>query len=415
MKKTTNNATGKFDIYTVITDRIIAELEKGVIPWRKPWTTRPCVSHLTGKPYSLLNQMLLVKSGEYLTFKQVQDEGGKVKKGAKASPVTFWTMYEKKETDPETGEEVTNTILVLRYYNVFHIGDCEGITPKYTTEDGCLVNPPALDTTAEKIITNYKDHNKSLVIEFVNSNRAYYMPSADKIVCPEISQFAEIAEYYSTAFHEMTHSTGHTSRLARKTSNKAAAFGSKEYSKEELIAEIGAASLVNIAGLETPSSFKNSAAYVKSWLAALKNDKKMIVHAASAAEKAINYILEGLKPSEGKAEPTTPELVKTESVKPNGKRTKGEFKTLVRGANGPEAKLVKGYIDTAAALGYYKNEKYNQWYAVDLRSGSSVIYGSFPTLKETVAEVVKTYATIAKLRSGAKYDEYVKRFELMTM
>lgn len=119
--------------------------------------------------------------------------------------------------------------------------------------------------------------------------RAFYNPSADAVTLPLMDQFFEVSEYYSTAFHELTHSTGHTSRLNRLS--KTAHFGNEEYSKEELVAEIGAAALVNHVGLETPSSFRNSAAYVQSWLKALSNDKRMIVSAAGQAEKAVRLIL----------------------------------------------------------------------------------------------------------------------------
>ena len=116
------------DIYAAVTDRIIVQMEQGIIPWHKPWVAAGnCISHATGKPYSLLNQMLLGKSGEYVTFKQCQEEGGKVKKGEKASMVVFWKWIE--EMDPET-EEVRQ-IPFLRYYNVFHIDQCEGLTPKH--------------------------------------------------------------------------------------------------------------------------------------------------------------------------------------------------------------------------------------------------------------------------------------------
>jgi len=122
-----------------------------------------------------------------------------------------------------------------------------------------------------------------------NGGSAFYRPSTDSITLPHMAQFSATAEYYSTLFHEMTHSTGHKSRLDRL--EKTAFFGTEAYSKEELIAEIGAAALVNHAGLETPESFRNNAAYVQNWLQVLKNDKRFIVSAAGKAEKAVNLIL----------------------------------------------------------------------------------------------------------------------------
>lgn len=274
-----------FDIYAAVTDRIIAQLEQGIIPWRKPWTGagHQAISHSTGKPYSLLNQMMLGRAGEYLTWKQVQDEGGKVKKGAKSSMVVFWKWVEQK--DDEKSEEVKK-IPFLKYFNVFHIDDCEGIKPKYAKELPTV--HASADEAAEGIITDYLSRS-GVKLSHSDGDRAFYAPSADSITLPLREQFAETAEYYSTAFHELVHSTGHESRLNRL--EKLAFFGSESYSKEELVAEIGAASLVHQVGLETESSFKNSTAYVSSWLKALQNDKKLIVSAAGKAEKAVALIL----------------------------------------------------------------------------------------------------------------------------
>ena len=124
------------------------------------------------------------------------------------------------------------------------------------------------------------------------SDRAYYSPSIDYVCVPALEQYSDTSEYYSTTFHELTHSTGHKTRLDRLTSGAAAAFGGEDYSKEELVAELGAAALCNQCGIETSNSFKNSAAYIQSWLKALKNDKRMIVNASAAAQKAVDFILE---------------------------------------------------------------------------------------------------------------------------
>jgi len=137
------------DIYKEVTDRIIAQMENGIIPWQKPWiSSGSCISHATGKAYSLLNQMLLGRPGEYVTFKQVQQEGGKVKKGAKASMVVFWKWIEEK--NPET-EEVKQ-IPFLRYYNVFHIDQCEGLKARHTN---ATPNIASADQTADAIIIAY--------------------------------------------------------------------------------------------------------------------------------------------------------------------------------------------------------------------------------------------------------------------
>lgn len=276
----------KRDIYADVTDRIISQLEQGIIPWHKPWIvsgTACAISYSTGKPYSLLNQMILGKPGEYATFAQITKDGGKVKKGAKAQMVVFWKWIEQ-EDEQNPGE--MKKIPFLRHFNVFHLDDCEGIQPKHSTE----VKPQNLqpDEAAGAIITDYLNRSGVKLIH-EEGDRAFYRPSTDTVTLPLLAQFKELSEYYSTAFHELTHSTGHPSRLNRLT--KVACFGSEDYSKEELVAEIGAAALVNHAGLETSSSFRNSTAYVQSWLKTLQNDKRLIVSAAGQAEKACNLIL----------------------------------------------------------------------------------------------------------------------------
>ena len=270
------------DIYAEVTNRIIDQLDSGVIPWQKPWISSDCaVSHATGKPYSLLNQMLLGKSGEYVTFRQCQQEGGKVRKGEKAQMIVFWKWIEQE--DEETGEK--KQLPFLRYFNVFHIDQCEGLTAKHTQ---LLPNTASADQTAEEIIAGYVQRS-GVRINREASDRAFYQPSTDSITLPLMAQFKTTAEYYSTAFHELTHSTDHAKRLNRL--DNTAYFGSEAYSKEELIAEIGASALVNVAGLETAKSFRNNAAYVQNWLTVLRNDKRFIVSAARKAEKAVQMIL----------------------------------------------------------------------------------------------------------------------------
>ena len=270
------------DIYKEVTDRIIAELEKGIIPWEKPWVScGNCVSHTTGKPYSLLNQMLLGKAGEYATFKQVQQEGGRVRKGEKASIIVFWKWIETEDEETHEKKEVP----FLRYYNVFHIDQCEGLKPRHTI---AMPNTASADQTADAIITAYCAREGVKLIH-EESDRAFYRPATDSITLPHIAQFSATAEYYSTAFHELTHSTGHQSRLNRL--DRTAFFGTEAYSKEELVAEIGASALVNHAGLETSHSLRNNVAYIQNWLGVLKNDKRFIVSATSKAEKAVELIL----------------------------------------------------------------------------------------------------------------------------
>lgn len=283
-------------VYEMVTERIIAELEKGEIPWQKPWTglngeRAGAWSRSTGRAYSLLNQMLLGKAGEWLTFRQCTAAGGKVRKGEKASMVVFWkyiAVDDEGEKD-ENGQPVKKEIPILRYYNVFHIDQCDGIEAKYKAAEIGRFDPIA---EAQAIADEYSER-EHLTIDHVAGDEAFYSPARDCIQLPLREMFPENREYYSTLFHEMVHSTGHKSRLNRLNRPGNAGFGSEDYSKEERVAEIGAAALMNRAGIETEKTLRNSAAYVQSWLRALRNDTRMIVSAASRAEKAVNYIVNG--------------------------------------------------------------------------------------------------------------------------
>lgn len=274
------------DTYTLITDRIITELESGTIPWHKPWTcAQPAISHTTGKAYSLLNQLLLGgRSGEYLTFNQAKKEGGRVKKGEKASMVMFWKWLTVEDED--TGEE--KDVPFLRYFSVFHVDQCEGISPRFRASEALPVDPAKANDAAEDIIQNYL-HRSGVHLISRESSEAFYQPATDTVVLPMRRQFSETAEYYSTAFHELTHSTGHRSRLNRLT--ETARFGSTSYSKEELCAELGASFILNRLGLETNGSFRNNAAYIDHWLTVLKEEKRLLVSAAGQADKAVRLIL----------------------------------------------------------------------------------------------------------------------------
>ena len=275
------------DIYAEITNRIISEMESDIIPWAKPWVASGGrVSYATGKPYSLLNQMLLGRPGEYATFKQVQQAGGYVRKGEKAHMVVFWKWVEKE--DEETGD--VKEIPFLRYYNVFHIDQCEGLKARHAEP---LPQTANADQKAEAIICDYLK-TSGVKLNHEQGDRAFYRPSDDSITLPLLAQFKETAEYYSTVFHELIHSTGHAKRLNRIAGT--AFFGSEAYSKEELVAEIGASALVHAAGLETPDSFRNNVGYIQNWLRVLRNDRKVIVSASGRADKAVSYILnaEGL-------------------------------------------------------------------------------------------------------------------------
>ncbi|WP_312045134.1 ArdC family protein [Anaerotignum sp.] len=273
-------------VYEMVTDRIIEQLEKGLIPWKKPWTGTQsgAYNRISNKPYSLINQMLLKHTGEYATFKQWSDLGGKIKKGEQSEIVVFWKIQPIEETKEDNTIEKKN-IPLLRYFNVFHVSQVEGVEPK----ERKIVEVEPIEE-AEKIKNTYmlKEH---IAIKEIVTNEAFYSPLRDYIQVPCKGQYKAIEEFYSTLFHEMVHSTGHKTRLDRLETGIKASFGSETYSKEELVAEIGSATIMNIVGIETQKTFKNSSAYIQNWLSVLKSDTRLIVSAASKADKAVNYIL----------------------------------------------------------------------------------------------------------------------------
>lgn len=282
-----------FDIYQCITDKIVEELEKGVIPWNKPWggVIDGATSYVSRKPYSLINQILLGDSAEYLSFRQVVKLGGKIKTGAKSKMVVFWKMIQC-EVEEEDGSKKQKTFPTLRYYNVFSVNDCIGIEPHKVEE---MKQTKPLEA-GEKVINDYVTREKRLKFNVKKTNEAYYSPTFDEVVVPLIGQFEVAGEDYSTAFHELTHSTMSVDRCNRKADNEHAFFGSEDYSKEELVAELGSAMLCGKCGIDNRRTFLNSVAYIQSWLKVLKNDKRLIVSAAGKAERAVAYILKGEKP-----------------------------------------------------------------------------------------------------------------------
>mgnify|MGYP002558023421 FL=1 len=277
------------NVYELVTNRIIEQLENNIVPWEKQWsgTLDGAFNRVSKKPYSILNQMLLKYNGEYATFKQWQELGGHIRKAEKSEIIVFWKMYPIKEKQDD-GTEIIKTIPLLKYINVFHISQVDGVEPlkQKVTHD---IEPIE---KAEKILNDYWNR-ENITIEHVKGDKAFYSPMFDKIQLPLFEQFKQSEEYYSTAFHESVHSTMKTSRCNRQEDRKGkvVSFGSEEYSKEELVAEVGSAQLMNIVGIETTKSFRNSTAYIQSWLKVLRNDNKFIVSASSKAEKAVNYIL----------------------------------------------------------------------------------------------------------------------------
>lgn len=267
-------------IYEMVTNKIIEKLEQGIIPWRKPWTGQAqAVNWKTQKPYRGINTMLL-DAGEYATFKQITEAGGKVKKGAKSEIVVFWKFLEKEN---EEGEK--ENIPMLRYYRVFNIEtQVEGLKSK-RGEVGTFEHNKMEE--CENIIKGYVGKPS---LSFKNDG-AYYTPSMDNVNMPPMKHFPKLEEYYSTFFHELVHSTGHKDRLGREGVTGTTYFGSETYSKEELVAELGAQMLCSIAGINNEPIIDNSASYIGSWLKKLKDDKTLLVKAGGQAQKAVDHIL----------------------------------------------------------------------------------------------------------------------------
>ena len=266
------------NVYEIVTNKIIEKLESGNIPWRKPWQNINAVNWVTQKPYRGINTLLL-DPGEYATFKQIRQAGGKVKKGAKGHIVVFWTWIEKEEL--KTGK--CEKIPFLKYYTVFEINtQVEGLNSKREIIE--FKHDPI--TQGEEIIINFVGKPE---ITF-KPDGAYYKPIDDIVNMPPMKNFNNISEYYSTFFHELVHSTGHQNRLNRKEIIELNAFGSEDYSKEELVAELGASMLCNIAKIDN-DTIENSVAYIQSWLKVLKDDKTLIIKAAGKAQKAVDHIL----------------------------------------------------------------------------------------------------------------------------
>jgi len=278
------------NIYDMINNRITDLLEQGTIPWRKPWNAQSNYPKnlISKKKYRGVNVFMLAcqqyDSPWWLSFKQVQEKGGHVIKGEKSTPVIFWKWINTVDADisEDQGSRIVK-IPILRYYNVFNINQTEGITPPEPEETHNQFDPLQ---QAEQII-----QTMPLLPEIKHGgNKAYYSPSLDYVQLPQQHTFNTIEEYYSTLFHEITHASGHAKRLARKSILEPSYFGSHEYSKEELVAEMGSAFLCGYSGIENVT-LANSAAYIGGWLKTLKNDRTLLIHAAAQAQKAADYIL----------------------------------------------------------------------------------------------------------------------------
>jgi antirestriction protein ArdC len=294
------------NVYEIVTQQVLQQLEAGVAPWRKPWRTDVPCNLITGREYRGINPFLLAPQGYgsryWLTFKQAAKLGGHVRKGEHSSIVTFWNVGQEKLIRDANGIERRSRPFLLRFYRVFNLEQTEGIAEKLGLGKASP-RVPSLDD-CEAIVSAMPNPPKR-----EQSDRAWYRPSIDSVGMPSRSLFNSSEEFYSTLFHELTHSTGHASRVGREGIEQLNAFGTESYSKEELVAEMGAAMLCGVTGI-VPRTIENSAAYLKTWIERLRGDSKLIVSAASQAQKAADYI----RNLSAKSEETTPEVSESEAL-----------------------------------------------------------------------------------------------------
>ncbi len=274
------------NVYAIITDRIIKLLEAGTVPWHRPWAG----SHLqprnliSDKPYRGVNAFLLAaaayESPYWLTFKQAKNREGTVKKGQRGYPCVFWNWVDRD--DPKTGETTQHPF--MRYYTVFNAQQCVGID--------CPDNPlPARTFSPIRCCEDVVGGMPRAPPICHGGDRACYTPSTDQVQMPPRERFEKEEGYYTTLFHELVHSTGHDSRLARPGITDSILFGSHRYSQEELVAEMGATFLCGHTGIEN-AVIDNSAAYIASWLRRLRNDQRLVIQSAAQSQKAVDYILD---------------------------------------------------------------------------------------------------------------------------
>jgi antirestriction protein ArdC len=290
------------DIYQSITDRFLEQLKKGTVPWQQPWTS--CVQNIVSRrPYRGINAFTLGMTDRtspfWLTFKQALDLGGHVKKGEKSLPVIYYKLLEKQDTAgrPVVREDGRpDRIPFVRWANVFNLDQTEGIEPPQIAATQNFGQP--LEKAASIV------ENARLCPIHHAGFAAVYSPKDDVIRLPAPTAFRSQEDYFQTLFHEMTHACGAAHRLNREGITQPVKFGSERYSKEELIAELGAAFLSNEAGILNQVQFDNSAAYLASWIEKLENDPRMIVSAASQAQKSADFVL-GIEQKEALPESLT--------------------------------------------------------------------------------------------------------------
>ncbi len=278
-------------VYEVITQRIIHQLESGTAPWHKPWKGRGRAALprnlITGREYRGINTWILLSAGysspHWLTFRQAKGLGGHVRQGETGSPVVYWKFGIREEQD---GDDIIEKRSVLCcYYTVFNVEQCEdlGLEPAQPLNDSAQIGPIEV---CEQVVSGWQ----ARPVIHHHGDMACYNKVTDTVQMPNRECFDGSEEYYSTLFHELVHSTGHPARLNRSTLTDFERFGDEIYSREELVAEMGAAFLAGFCGVEN-RTINNSAAYLASWLKALKDDSRMVLIAASQAQKAADLIL----------------------------------------------------------------------------------------------------------------------------
>jgi len=286
--------------YDLITAKIMAQLEAGTVPWHKPWkggSEGQPKNLLSQKEYHGINRMLLACCGNdspyWLTYKQAESVGGHVKKGEHGVPIIKALFVDADNEAIPHGKETDkqSTFRGMKVYTVFHVGQCE-LPEKLTamlSERNPAVHAPI--ASAEKIAAEMPNAPAITHDKAGRKFQAYYSPAEDYVQVPGLSCFEQPEHYYSILFHELGHSTGHSARVGRKGVTEATGFGTTNYSKEELIAEMTATFLCGMAGIEKPYTIETSAAYIASWLRVLKGDSRFVLEAAREAQKAADYIL----------------------------------------------------------------------------------------------------------------------------
>lgn len=281
------------NVYQIITDKIMAQLEAGTVPWRKPWAAAQGLpkNFISKKEYRGINTFLLgcqqYGSPYWLTYRQAEERGGHIRKGEKSTMVVFWKLMDRSyglaDEDEVADSTTPGKMPLLRYYNVFNLEQCEGVAPPPFETPTYQFTPIE---KAEQIISGYKDRPN---IHY-GGNRAFYRPAEDRVQMPHEYTFPRSEDFYAVLMHELAHSSGASHRLARKEVIDHHAFGSDAYSAEELCAEFCSSYLCAVAGISN-QTIELAASYIDGWLSVLKKDKKMLVIAAARAQAAADYIL----------------------------------------------------------------------------------------------------------------------------